>query len=201
MQRAGRMGHFQCAPGFELHGAMNILCQMGRWKQEIPICISNDLAQFVHLFHWICGVKWHWPSDLLPILVGGGCKMTDQRANGWVMTDEKKQQAMLYCHVGFSSAGSSYAYCNGAQWDRELGECRPSVIENTKTCDFETISQCGWTEAIDNDFHWLRRNGWNSYEKLESGPKHDHTVRKHNFSSRLNNNFFIFFHFLLKLIF
>lgn len=41
MQRGGRMGYFFCANGFDIHGPMNIVCQMGRWKQEIPKCLSN----------------------------------------------------------------------------------------------------------------------------------------------------------------
>lgn len=41
MQRGGRMGYFFCANGFDIHGPMNIVCQMGRWKQEIPKCLSK----------------------------------------------------------------------------------------------------------------------------------------------------------------
>ncbi|XP_031625309.1 uncharacterized protein LOC116341763, partial [Contarinia nasturtii] len=51
-------------------------------------------------------------------------------------------------------------------------------VGHTKSCDFETVSLCGWKEDTENDFHWMQRNGWNSYEKLESGPKHDHTKGK-----------------------
>lgn len=41
------MGSFNCAQGFEIYGAMSILCASGRWKQDMPICISN--AKFVDL--------------------------------------------------------------------------------------------------------------------------------------------------------
>lgn len=47
MQRAGRMAYFFCSRGYEIHGPMNIVCQNGRWKQEIPICISNSMIQKV----------------------------------------------------------------------------------------------------------------------------------------------------------
>lgn len=91
------------------------------------------------------------------------------------MIDEKKQQAMLFCQDGYLGAGSTNAFCDGSEWDRELGECRPDT-QHTKFCDFETSDLCEWTQDGENDFPWLRRNGWTSFEKLEYGPKHDHTV-------------------------
>lgn len=97
------------------------------------------------------------------------------------MSDEKKQRSMLFCQDGYVSAGSAIAFCDGKNWDRTLGECRLDV-NHTKVCDFETVSLCGWTQDNENDFHWARRNGWVSYEKLEFGPKHDHTVWKFLFS-------------------
>lgn len=170
-QKNGRMGHFNCASGFKIHGPMLVLCQMGRWKQNIPICISNNtiVTNAMYSTKKKC-------SPFIPIVSEGGCKLPQQHLNGWIMTDEKKEQANLFCHDGFLNAGSSYALCDGMQWDRELGECRQDVAY-TKKCDFETTSQCGWTEESDNDFPWLRKNGWNSFEKIEYGPKHDHTVR------------------------
>lgn len=109
-------------------------------------------------------------------ILESGCKAPTQRQNGWVMTDAKKQNAMLFCPDGYLSAGSTMAYCDGQQWDRELGECRQD-IGYSKICDFETVDLCEWTQDSNNDFPWVRRSGWNSFEKLEFGPKHDHTVR------------------------
>lgn len=43
MHKAGRMAHFDCAPGFEIDGAETILCTSGRWKQDMPICISKKI--------------------------------------------------------------------------------------------------------------------------------------------------------------
>lgn len=91
------------------------------------------------------------------------------------MLDEKKQKSMLFCQEGFVSAGSSISFCNGLTWDRELGDCRLDT-GHSNMCDFESVSICGWTQDDGNDFHWIRKNGWNSFEKLEYGPKHDHTV-------------------------
>lgn len=108
-------------------------------------------------------------------MLESGCKLPQARPNGYVMIDEKKQQAMLFCQDGYLSAGSTNTYCDGVAWDRELGECRPDV-QHTKSCDFETSDLCEWTQDGENDFPWVRRNGWTSFEKLEYGPKHDHTV-------------------------
>lgn len=41
MRNRGRGVRFTCARGFEMHGPKNLLCQMGRWEEELPICISN----------------------------------------------------------------------------------------------------------------------------------------------------------------
>lgn len=82
---------------------------------------------------------------------------------------------MLFCHDEFVAAGNSISFCNGTSWDRQLGECRLDV-GHSKVCDFETISICGWTQYEENDFKWVRKSGWTSFEKLEYGPKHDHTV-------------------------
>lgn len=108
-------------------------------------------------------------------LLESGCKAPAQRPNGWVMVDAKKQIAMIFCHDGYLNAGSTAAYCDGQQWDRELGECRPDA-GYSKACDFETNDLCAWTQDSSNDFAWVRRSGWNSFEKVEFGPKHDHTV-------------------------
>lgn len=94
------------------------------------------------------------------------------------MVDEKKETVMLFCKEGYLSAGTTIAFCDGQQWDRELGECRLDR-ENPKICDFETGNVCEWTQDGENDFPWLRKNGWNSFEKIEFGPKHDHTVFHH----------------------
>lgn len=93
------------------------------------------------------------------------------------MLDGKKQKSMLFCQDGFVTAGNGIAFCNGEKWDRNLGECRLDV-GHSKMCDFEAVHLCGWTQDgdNDNDFQWVQKNGWTSFEKLEYGPKHDHTV-------------------------
>lgn len=98
------------------------------------------------------------------------------RPNGIVQLQKDKLAMKLSCNFGFDLAGSEASYCDGEQWDRELGECRPD-IGHKKVCDFETADLCGWTQnQRENDFLWRRRNGWNAIGKLKFGPKHDHTV-------------------------
>lgn len=83
----------------------------------------------------------------------------------------------MSCDVGFDLAGSAITYCDGEEWDRQLGECREESSQ-PKVCDFETASLCGWTQNRgENDFNWIRKNGFNSFGTLKFGPKHDHTVR------------------------
>ena len=98
------------------------------------------------------------------------------RPNGIVQLLKDTVTLKLSCNFGFDLAGSETSYCNGEQWDRELGECRP-VVSYSKVCDFETSDLCGWTQnERENAFPWRRRNGWNAIGKLKFGPKHDHTV-------------------------
>lgn len=102
--------------------------------------------------------------------------MTVERSNGTVQLQHDRMTLKLSCKFGFDLAGSETAYCNGKRWDRELGDCRPD-IGHSKVCDFETADLCGWSQdRIENDFLWVRRNGWNTNGKLKFGPKHDHTV-------------------------
>lgn len=112
------------------------------------------------------------------------------------MIEDKKQKLMLFCQDGYLSAGSTIAYCDGRQWDRELGECRPDN-GHTKSCDFETSNLCEWTQDTENDFPWIRKSGWTSYEKLEFGPKHDHTVM--NCSINRNEGIHLDFVILIRL--
>lgn len=67
------------------------------------------------------------------------------------------------------------AFCNGTDWDRSLGTCEPTAGDSM-SCDFETSNLCGWESEITTEFEWKRRCGWVSFERLDYGPKHDHTV-------------------------
>lgn len=40
MRNRGRSGRFACNAGYRFYGSRNIICKMGRWEEETPICIS-----------------------------------------------------------------------------------------------------------------------------------------------------------------
>lgn len=103
-----------------------------------------------------------------------GCADLEPRPNGLIINDDSLS-AWLLCSPTSIVAGNQRTFCDGQQWDRKLGECRPEN-EDTKRCDFESESICGWSTDQLSEFPWIRKNGWNSFEKVESGPKHDHTV-------------------------
>lgn len=105
-----------------------------------------------------------------------GCKIIQHRANGTIQLQRDKMTLKLSCNVGFDLAGSELTHCDGEQWDRELGECRQESVQSM-VCDFETATLCGWTQNDgENDFSWIRKNGFNSFGRLKFGPTHDHTV-------------------------
>lgn len=128
------------------------------------------------------------------LFLEAGCADLQNRDNGMVKVTKNKLRMELSCEPGFILASSGSAFCDGNNWNRQLGECRP-IVGLSKRCDFETQDKCGWTQDADSDFDWVRRNGWNSSEKLVSGPNHDHTVcyraffRKHRFLQDDQKNF------------
>lgn len=82
---------------------------------------------------------------------------------------------LLFCMPGFQLVGSSASFCNGTHWDRPLGNCRETRIGPLTACDFETDDICGWMNDPSNDYEWVRRSGYNTFEHVVSGPSHDHT--------------------------
>lgn len=84
----------------------------------------------------------------------------------------------LHCMYGFQLVGNREVYCDGLEWDRPLGTCRVSHIRIRTECDFETTDLCGWENDEDNSYAWKRRNGFASFDKVVTGPNHDHTTGK-----------------------
>lgn len=102
------------------------------------------------------------------------------QVNGW-------SAAYLICQPGFEVAGSKSAYCDGSNWDQELGKCRETQIGPQLWCDFENESICDWVMIKSSDFVWKRFNGVErlyglehskGFSGLRSGPKHDHTTNQ-----------------------
>lgn len=95
-------------------------------------------------------------------------------AYGHVLALADTAKKVLVCNYGFLLKGSAMSFCNGTHWDRSLGYCEEDDHQ-TMQCDFEAKNFCEWqTDA--SDITWQRRNGWTSFERVEYGPKHDHTV-------------------------
>lgn len=94
--------------------------------------------------------------------------------NGHILLLENTKK-VLVCNYGYHVNGSSIAFCNGESWDRPLGTCA-AALGDSMSCDFETNNLCGWQSELRTSFVWKRRNGWVSFEQLDYGPKHDHTV-------------------------
>lgn len=84
----------------------------------------------------------------------------------------------LHCLPDFELAGNKETYCNGTDWDRPLGTCRPASTAIRTECDFETVDYCGWENDLENSYDWKRRNGFASFDRFVSGPIHDHTTGK-----------------------
>lgn len=118
---------------------------------------------YLHLFAWNFNLE-------------RGCKPLSAPENGLIAVQNNGASVLVFCKPKFEIAGSAIAFCDGESWDRGIGRCRATSIEPETYCDFETSDNCGWVNSLANDFIWTRRNGWISYEKLESGPRHDHTV-------------------------
>lgn len=85
---------------------------------------------------------------------------------------------LVFCMPRYHVVGNSVAFCNGTHWDRSLGDCHEDNLEPPTSCDFETSELCGWRNDPSNDYNWVRRDGFKSFEHIVSGPSHDHTSGK-----------------------
>jgi hypothetical protein len=106
--------------------------------------------------------------------------------------------AMLFCEPNYEIVGSSYAHCNGTNWDRTIGTCKETDNVPPTSCDFESKhfsifqflrelfhifhstgeSICGWRHDADHDFDFERRSGYNNKTiSIMTGPSADHTTK------------------------
>lgn len=113
-------------------------------------------------------------ADLFVPTEKGCAKPSFDVNNGHVITIEERKKVIV-CNNGYHVNGSVFAHCDGTGWDRLLGTCSPA-LGDSMSCDFETGNICGWQSELSTSFEWKRRNGWVSFEQLDYGPKHDHTV-------------------------
>lgn len=109
---------------------------------------------------------------------------------------------LLACDYGFILHGNAMAFCNGTDWDRPMGTCERGGNQ-TMHCDFEASNLCEW-QSDGSAFEWKRRNGWVSFERLDYGPKHDHTVNSlltHHCSMPSSNAVFFYCNFVFFVVF
>lgn len=106
-----------------------------------------------------------------------GCESPPKPENGKIYLQNKNASVLMFCNPGYTAVGSLNAYCDGTNWDRNIGKCRETANGPQTSCDFENSDVCGWREDPTSDFDWSRRNGHVSFKKLTTGPSHDHTVR------------------------
>lgn len=108
----------------------------------------------------------------------GGCSEVIAAENSFIQMEKNDAVVMLFCDPGYVVAGSNMAFCDGRNWDRNIGKCRETRVGPETWCDFEVHDYCGWTSDPDQDFEWKRRNGYVLSQKVNVGPMHDHTQMK-----------------------
>ncbi|KAI8506522.1 Leucine-rich repeat-containing protein 15 [Branchiostoma belcheri] len=101
---------FSCNPGYELVGRTNATCQEdGIWDREIPTCER------------IC------------------CDNTTRIKNGQIRVDNDYcdgNSIQFSCDTGYELVGSSFAFCQDKNWDREIPTCQlPSLSGSVYTTD------------------------------------------------------------------
>ncbi|XP_070069219.1 uncharacterized protein [Drosophila takahashii] len=69
-----------------------------------------------------------------------GCANSTNPPNGIVFNDGFK--AVVKCDEGFVLYGNKVAYCNGNEWNTELGSCKKAHKKLEYSCDFEGEDQC-----------------------------------------------------------
>ncbi|XP_062535202.1 MAM and LDL-receptor class A domain-containing protein 2-like [Armigeres subalbatus] len=146
MRLRGKYLRFECDADFTLVGSSLLLCKNGKWNSPVPICVKS------------------------------GCVDLAAVDNGFILYENEKAAATLFCDGGYKLAGSMYSYCNGSSWDRLLGSCRPTGMAVAVSCDFEVDDLCGWENEATHSVDWERSSGVASRRALKTGPKHDHTT-------------------------
>lgn len=114
----------------------------------------------------------------IALLIGAGCDTVQTPSNSDINVQHHGASVSLFCKSGYQVVGNREAYCDGMEWDRTLGTCQAAETATRTECDFEATDACGWENDSDNNYDWIRRNGFESFHSFVSGPTHDHTTGK-----------------------
>ncbi|XP_017038356.1 uncharacterized protein [Drosophila kikkawai] len=110
-----------------------------------------------------------------PYCAKSGCPEQDTKEHGVVFYFELRSQ--ILCHEGYVLMGNRVAYCDGEQWNTQLGTCIKSNHTQDHSCDFETEDQCGWYTETTFRRPWKRISTVADFHSANTGPQHDHTFR------------------------
>ncbi|EDV57700.2 uncharacterized protein Dere_GG24983 [Drosophila erecta] len=110
-----------------------------------------------------------------PFCASKGCVQLEDPENGHVESDPLKTD--IVCHDGYVLVGSRTAYCDGEEWNTQLGSCRRSNHTRDHSCDFESEDQCGWEAETTFRRPWKRVSTASDFHSLRTGPRHDHTFK------------------------
>ncbi|XP_041674064.1 MAM and LDL-receptor class A domain-containing protein 1-like [Drosophila eugracilis] len=105
-----------------------------------------------------------------------GCKEVQSPKNGSIVSVEGLK-AVATCDEGFVLSGNKVTYCNGVNWNTDLGECLRINATVDYSCNFETEDQCGWKANDDQSNPWRRISAANHFHSMRTGPQRDHTFQ------------------------
>ncbi|XP_017015090.2 uncharacterized protein Sr-CI [Drosophila takahashii] len=108
-----------------------------------------------------------------PFCARRGCEEHDVPENGQI--ERNSLRAEIMCRDGYVLVGSRTAFCDGEEWNTQLGSCLRSNHTGDHSCDFETEDQCGWEAEQNFRQPWRRVSAVSEFHSLATGPHHDHT--------------------------
>ncbi|KAH8352668.1 hypothetical protein KR084_005593 [Drosophila pseudotakahashii] len=109
-----------------------------------------------------------------PFCARRGCEQHDVPENGQI--EKTSMRAEIMCRDGYVLVGSRTAFCDGEEWNTQLGSCLLSNHTGDHSCDFESEDLCGWEPESNFRQPWRRVSAVSEFHSLATGPHHDHTI-------------------------
>ncbi|KAH8352671.1 hypothetical protein KR084_005600, partial [Drosophila pseudotakahashii] len=103
-----------------------------------------------------------------------GCANSTDPHNGSISFKDGFK-AVVKCDDGFVIYGNKVAFCNGKEWNTQLGLCEKAHNKVEYSCDFEGEDQCGWTAHSAGINPWKRISAASNIHSNKTGPQRDHT--------------------------